>query len=191
MKSTTSFWLQRQFMLGLILLFFTPQIVAVEQFNQSQCLQLNTELEQLRLQQREGLSLHYSERIKADEQRLTQQLHYHCAHPKTEQVTGRKPTITKKNNPHRTPQQRHRRVHKVVATAAIPARQLTFSSVTYKNRYQGSQLQAWLNYYREPHFCYGVRLTPMIVVCAELRQQAQQEFERQWQQQHPNILSDQ
>ncbi len=181
MTSTTSFWRYSQFMFGLILLFFSHQIVAVEQFNQSQCLQLTTELEQLRLQQRGGLSLRFSERIKADEQQLTQQLHYHCAHPTTDKITSRTPTA----------QQRQRRVQQRAVTAASPARQLTFSSVTYKNRYQGAQLQAWLNYYREPQFCYGVRLTPVIVVCAELRQQAQQEFEQQWQQQRPYILSDQ
>ncbi|WP_337879548.1 hypothetical protein [Rheinheimera sp.] len=48
--------------------------------------------------------------------------------------------------------------------------------------YQGEQQQAWLKFYREPALCYGVRDTAQIAWCAEQRQQAKLQFDRQWQQ---------
>lgn len=192
MKSTTLLWLSCQLLLGLMLLFFISQIAAVEQFSQSQCQQLNVELTDLRAQQRSGLPLALSERIKANEQQLTQQLHFHCASPTAEspaqaKASQRRPQASRSHN-NRLPQ---RRIRQTAAVAAQPARQLTFSSIVSKAKYQGKQLQAWLDYYREPGFCFGVRLTHLMVICAELRQQAQLEFEQLWQQRPLTTLSDQ
>ena len=192
MKSTTLLWLCCQIVLGLMLLFFISQIAAVEQFSQSQCQQLNVELTDLRAQQRSGLALQLSERIKANEQQLTQQLHYHCAKPTAESATlataGQRQGQADATRGNRLAQ---RRIRQATATATQPARQLTFSSIVSKAKYQGKQLQAWLDYYREPSFCFGVRLTHLMVICAELRQRAQLEFEQLWQQQSSGTLSDQ
>ncbi len=192
MKSTTLLWLGCQIVLGLMLLFFISQIAAVEQFSQSQCQQLNVELTDLRAQQRSGLALQLSERIKANEQQLTQQLHFHCANPSAESATLSKAS---KRQPHASGSHSNRlaqrRIRQANATAAQPARQLTFSSIVSKAKYQGKQLQAWLDYYREPSFCFGVKLTHLMVICVELRQQAQLEFEQLWQQQASGALSDQ
>lgn len=192
MKSTTLLWLGCQIVLGLMLLFFISQIAAVEQFSQSQCQQLNVELTDLRAQQRSGLALQLSERIKANEQQLTQQLHFHCASPTAESATlakaGQRQGQADGSRGNRLAQ---RRIRQATATATQPARQLTFSSIVSKAKYQGKQLQAWLDFYREPGFCFGVRLTHLMVICAELRQQAQLEFEQLWQQQSPGTLSDQ
>jgi hypothetical protein len=192
MKSTTLLWLGCQIVLGLMLLFFISQIAAVEQFSQSQCQQLNVELTDLRAQQRSGLALQLSERIKANEQQLTQQLHFHCASPTAESAAlakaGQRQGQADGSRGHRLAQ---RRIRQATATATQPARQLTFSSIVSKAKYQGKQLQAWLDYYREPGFCFGVRLTHVMVICAELRQQAQLEFEQLWQQRSSSTLSDQ
>jgi hypothetical protein len=188
MKAYKAILLTFQCLLGLALLFFIRQIAAVEQFTQSQCLQLATELDNIRTQQRQGLRLQHSERIKANELQLTQQLHYHCANPQTEPVAKSAAHLASSHHNRKLPQ--HLR-HQVAVTAKQPPRELTFSTIVSKSRYQGKQLQAWLDYYREPRFCYGVRLTHLMVICTELRQQAQREFEQHWQQQQPNTLSDQ
>ncbi len=62
------------------------------------------------------------------------------------------------------------------------------SLLEIRTPYSGEQQQAWLAWYQEPYWCYGVKVTSQIVDCVDKRQKAQAQFERWWQQQN---LSDQ
>ncbi len=62
------------------------------------------------------------------------------------------------------------------------------SLVELRTPYDGVKQQAWLAWYQEPYWCYGVKVTKQIVACVDRRQQAQDQFEAWWQRQN---LSDQ
>jgi len=62
------------------------------------------------------------------------------------------------------------------------------SLVELRTPYDGEQQQAWLAWYQEPCWCYGVKVTKQIVACVNKRQKAQEQFEAWWQRQN---LSDQ
>ena len=62
------------------------------------------------------------------------------------------------------------------------------SLVELRTPYDGEQQQAWLAWYQEPYWCYGVKVTKQIVACVNKRQKAQEQFEAWWQRQN---LSDQ
>jgi hypothetical protein len=62
------------------------------------------------------------------------------------------------------------------------------SLVELRTPYNGAQQQAWLAWYQEPYWCYGVKMTKQIVACVNKRQKAQEQFEDWWQRQN---LSDQ
>jgi hypothetical protein len=62
------------------------------------------------------------------------------------------------------------------------------SLVELRTPYNGAQQQAWLAWYQEPYWCYGVKITSQIVACVNKRQKAQEQFEDWWQRQN---LSDQ
>ncbi len=156
---------------------FVANLPAVEQFNLGQCQQLQAELEQNRNHQRRGYRLRDAEKLKDTEQRLQKQLFYHCEKPI---VTQAKVTVRRLLTNAR---------QKSFAPDRSSADDFYASTVEVKAPYQGKQLSAWLGYYREPRFCYGVRTTSVIVECATRRQQAMQQFEQEWQQ--PVNLSDQ
>jgi uncharacterized membrane protein (DUF106 family) len=167
-----------QFVVLVILICFVANLPAVEQFNLKQCQQLQEDLEQNRTKLRTGYRLRDANKLKENEQRLQKQLFYHCEKPV---VTQGKTTI--------------RRLLPITRELALESArkvQDSFfaSTIEVKAPYQGKQLSAWLGYYQEPRFCYGVRTTSVIVECATRRQQAMQQFERDWQQKPAN-LSDQ
>jgi hypothetical protein len=161
-----------------ILSFFVVNLPAVEQFNLGQCQQLQQELQKNRNHQRTGYRLRDAEKLKDTEQRLQKQLFYHCEKPI---VTQAKATV-------------RRLMPNARQTSFAPDRSMKgeffASTIEVKAPYQGKQLSAWLGYYQEPRFCYGVRTTSVIVDCAMRRQQAMQQFEREWQLNSSN-LSDQ
>lgn len=160
------------------LIFFVSQLPAVEQFDLKQCQQLQRELEKNRQQQRSGYRLKDAGRVKDTEQRLHKQLFFHCEKPIVTQATS----TLRRLLPHvrTTPFREDRH----------PSETFLSSKIEIKAPYQGKQLSAWLGYYQEPRFCYGVRATSVMVECANLRQQAMQQFEKDWRQ-HPANLSDQ
>jgi hypothetical protein len=161
-----------------VLSFFVVNLPAVEQFNLGQCQQLQQELQKTRNHQRTGYRLRDAEKLKETEQRLQKQLFYHCEKPI---VTQAKATV-------------RRLMPNARQTSFAPDRSVKneffASTIEVKAPYQGKQLSAWLGYYQEPRFCYGVRTTSVIVDCAMRRQQAMQQFEREWQLNSSN-LSDQ
>jgi uncharacterized membrane protein (DUF106 family) len=157
---------------------FVTNLPAVEQFNLNQCKQLQKELDKNRNKQRTGYRLRDADTLKDNEQRLQKQLFYHCEKPI---VTQAKATVRRLLPSTRylpfEPARRHQD-------------EFFASTVEVKAPYQGRQLSAWLGYYQEPRFCYGVRTTSVIVECATRRQQAMQQFEQEWQR-TPINLSDQ
>lgn len=167
-----------QFVLLLILISFVSHLPAVEQFDLTQCQQLQQELEQNRKQQRRGYRLKDADKIKDTELRLQKQLFYHCEKPIVTQAAANLrrmvPTV----------------LPKPFAAERENAEEFFSSKIELKAPYQGKQLSAWLGYYQEPRFCYGVRTTSVIVECAQRRQQAMQQFEQDWLQK-PSNLSDQ
>jgi hypothetical protein len=167
-----------QFIVLVILICFVANLPAVEQFNLNQCKQLQEDLEKNRNLQRKGYRLRDAEKIKDTEQRLQKQLFYHCEKPI---VTQTKATMRRL-----LPTSRHPSFESDRSMAG----DFYASTIEVKAPYQGKQLSAWLGYYQEPRFCYGVRTTSVIVECATRRQQAMQQFEQDWQQ-HPANLSDQ
>ena len=79
--------------------------------------------------------------------------------------------------------------HNQARPAKTPARSnmpsgpaFSASQLQLSGPYQGEQQEAWLQYYRAPQSCYGVRDTAQIAWCAEQRQRAKAQFDRQWQQ---------
>ena len=162
----------------MILSFFVVNLPAVEQFNLGQCQQLQQELQKNRNHQRTGYRLRDAGKLKETEQQLQKQLFYHCEKPI---VTQAKATVRRLLPKTRQPSIESNRQLKGDFFA---------STIEVKAPYQGQQLSAWLGYYQEPRFCYGVRTTSVIVECAMRRQQAMQQFEQQWQQNRPD-LSDQ
>jgi hypothetical protein len=167
-----------QFIVLVVLICFVAHLPAVEQFNLGQCQQLQEELEQTRRKQRNGYRLRDAEKIKESEQRLQKQLFYHCEKPI---VTQSKSTV-RRFLPNARP--------KPFELTRSKADEFFASTIEVKAPYQGKQLSAWLGYYQEPRFCYGVRTTSVIVECATRRQQAMQQFEQEWHQRQVN-LSDQ
>jgi len=178
MNRNSLFLFAVQVVVLVILGCFVANLPAVEQFNLGQCQQLQAELEQNRNQQRTGYRLRDAEKLKDTAQRLQKQLFYHCEKPI---VTQAKATVRRL-----LPNARQ----KSFEPDRSIANDFYASAVEVKAPYQGKQLSAWLGYYREPRFCYGVRTTSVIVECASRRQQAMQQFEQDWQQQPAN-LSDQ
>lgn len=154
---------------------------AVEQFTQRQCLQLQHELDDNRERQRRGYKLKETEGIKTTELRLEQQLFYHCNQP------------IQPAKQHSQGAMRRIKSSMRLIKPLDSSRSAGFFStaIAIKAPYQGKQLSAWLGYYQEPRFCYGVRSTSVIVECANRRQQAMAQFEQDWQQQHASHLSDQ
>lgn len=148
----------------IVLSLWLHSALTVEQFTKAQCLQLEHELDKNRAIQRRGYSLRQATTLQATEEQLLQQLHYHCMQPQASH----------------TPQP-EARVLRSKGAATRPTHQPTFSIVSTKPAYQGAQLQAWLNYYREPRRCFDVRQTALIVACVEQRQTAMRTFERLWQ----------
>ena len=112
------------------------------------------------------------------EQRLHKQLFYHCEKPIVTQAAA----SVRRLLPNVRPQP--------FAAEHNKNQRFLSSNIEFKAPYQGKQLSAWLGYYQEPRFCFGVRATRVIVECANLRQQAMRQFEQDWQQKPAN-LSDQ
>jgi len=178
MNHHSIYLLLMQCLLLIVLGFFVVNLPAVEQFDLGQCQQLQQELQKNRNHQRTGYRLRDAEKLKDSEQRLQKQLFYHCEKPI---VTQAKATV-------------RRVMPKARYSDAAPFREqqqpFFASTVEVKAPYQGKQLSAWLGYYQEPRFCYGVRTTSVIVDCAMRRQQAMQKFEEAWRHNRLN-LSDQ
>ncbi len=178
MNRNSLFLFAVQFVVLVILGFFVANLPAVEQFNLGQCQQLQTELEKTRNHQRKGYRLRDAEKLKDTEQRLQKQLFYHCEKPI---VTQTKATVRRL-----LPGARQKSFEPDRGSGS----EFFASTIEVKAPYQGKQLSAWLGYYQEPRFCYGVRTTSVIVECATRRQQAMQQFEQDWQRKAAN-LSDQ
>jgi hypothetical protein len=167
-----------QFVVLVVLIGFVTHLPAVEQFNLNQCQQLQQELEKIRNKQRKGYRLRDADKLKDAEQSLQKQLFYHCEKP----IVTQSKTTMRRLLPGAQ--------QKTKASDRSFAREFFASTIEVKAPFQGKQLSAWLGYYQEPRFCYGVRTTSVIVECANLRQQAMQQFEQEWQQK-PTNLSDQ
>jgi hypothetical protein len=180
-----------QSLLLVVLICFVSNLPAVEQFQLNQCLQLQSELEKTRRKQRNGYRLREAETLRENEHRLQKQLFFHCEKPVVMQ-SARNQNARNFTSQDKSPTRRllpSSRLQPFERAHSVAAEFLT-SAVEIKAPYQGQQLMAWLGYYQEPRFCYGVRTTSVIVECAARRQQAMQQFEREWQQK-PSNLSDQ
>ena len=175
-----------QCILLVVLICFVSNLPAVEQFQLNQCQQLQSELEKTRQKQRNGYRLREAETLRENEHRLQKQLFFYCEKPVVMRSTRNSATQDKSPARRLLPGARQ----KPLDVARSAAAEFLTSAVEIKAPYQGQQLIAWLGYYQEPRFCYGVRTTSVIVECATRRQQAMQQFEREWQQQPAN-LSDQ
>lgn len=139
---------------------------ALDQLTSLECQDLGQQLSiNLSRQQRDARGALRAALLTA-EHSLRQQLSHACQHPRAESshVVG---------TPSTTRRQR---------------RQAKRLQLELRGPYQGPKQQAWLRYYQDPYYCFGVRQTAVIVACTLLRQQAQQQFEQNWQ--TPN-LSDQ
>ena len=177
-------------------IMLTPSVASaqIEQFNTSQCTQLEMALEQNREQQRRGYKLKQEVKIKTAQAKLELQLEQHCQRPLQVQPRGqRHKAQTKKDaahNQHRssiqvrnTAPQHHSKSGRSKTAAQSTAKRptLNISHVDVKAPYQGAKLMAWLQFYRTPFYCFSVRHTERIRQCVELRQQAQLRFERSYQ----------
>ena len=56
----------------------------------------------------------------------------------------------------------------------------TSRAIIIKNRYKGSQLQAWLDFYQQPLQCKKPKTTKIFAYCIENEHQQQQSFERNY-----------
>ncbi len=198
-------------------LIASSPVQSVEQLTLAQCEQLDQALESNRDEQRAGYALRDSERIKDEELQLEKQLRTYCESPVSAETTflplpkasrrSAKTSLAKtdaKQHPKLTKSQnKASKINKdqgKVASGSEQAglrgalspqaqhRHFLASLVELRTPYAGAQQQAWLAWYQEPYWCYGVKMTAKIVACVNKRQHAQEQFEKWWQSQN---LSDQ
>jgi hypothetical protein len=158
--------------LPFLLLCCSFTLDAQSQWPQADCDKTAKKLQQLEQKISAGYSLKEAQQLSLDQRQLEKQLDQHCRNPistAASQQAKLKKTINIKSAP-----------DSLAAVAKGP--QLYVSAVSIKAPYQGKKLQAWLEYYREPQQCFGVRDSKQMVWCVEQRQQAKANFERQWQQ---------
>jgi len=163
-----------------LLIGFVSTLPAIEQLTEPQCEQLQQELDKVRAEQRRGMKIRRANQLADLQQHLEQQLFFYCDKPTQVQPSAQR--TTKRRLP----------AHPAVTTSPRLFPQAMSSVVEIKAPFQGAKLTAWLAFYQEPRFCFGVRQTSVLVECVHLRQQALAQFERHWQQ-HPrkHDLSDQ
>ncbi len=150
----------------------------------------NTEISQLQLPQLNKVGRLLPNRLKSSFSNLA----------KTKTRLVKEPSATSELNHHAQQTQRNTKSQSDVGAGANRAglrgtlmpqaqhRHFLASLLEIRTPYSGEQQQAWLVWYQEPYWCYGVKVTSQIVDCVDKRQKAQAQFERWWQQQN---LSDQ
>ncbi len=200
-----AFWL-----LSLLLFYSANPQASVRQLNSAQCAQLSLKLQQNQDAQRRGYSRSEEVKLTNQQAQLELQLAHYCQQP---QDDSPRHGVRQKQNPKKarapaskaaseartsasqraTPantsanQPTNRQVNTAANTAGNKAAAdgWQVSTLVVKAPYQGAQLDAWLQFYQAPFYCYGVRHTERIRQCVEQRQQAQRQFEQRWQQPPP------
>lgn len=147
-------------------------LLAQPQWPEADCVKAAKKLQQLEQKISSGYSLKEAEQLSLDQRLQEKQLDQFCQKPVLVS-DAQKPKVKKTAKTQTTSDP-------LAAIAKGP--ELYVSSVSVKAPYQGKKLQAWLDYYAEPKQCFGVRDSRQMVWCAEQRQQAKANFERQWQQ---------
>lgn len=191
--------LTRQFLCCLLLSFSAVVPAQIEQFSVPQCAQLEAALELNREQQRRGYKLKHELKIKAQQAQFELQLQYHCQQPQDITKPQRRLAKADRNKGRQTVQASSQAQNQTKIQASTrgknpPDAGMSISVISVKAPFHGAKQLAWLNYYQQPFYCFGVRHTERIRQCVEQRQQAQQRFEQQYRERQPsqtNNLSDQ
>ncbi len=186
-------------------------LYSAEQFSQDQCEQLQYTLTLNREQQRAGYALREAAQIKDEELQLERQLRHSCSQPtleeagdllltNTRQIRKPKTAKAKASNAATKARIKTSKQQGKITTGSDKAglrttmqpqaqhRHFLASLIELRTPYTGEQQQAWIAWYQEPYWCYGVKKTAHIVDCVNQRQKAQAQFESWWQSQS---LSDQ
>lgn len=192
-----AFWL-----LSLLLFYSANPQASVRQLNSAQCAQLSLKLQQNQDAQRRGYSRSEEVKLTNQQAQLELQLAHYCQQPQDDSPRhgvrqqqhhnkARAPASKAASEARTSASQRasaaNQPTNRQASTAGnrAAADGWQVSTLVVKAPYQGAQLDAWLQFYQPPFYCYGVRHTERIRQCVEQRQQAQRQFEQRWQQPPP------
>lgn len=161
-------------------------VVNIASAGQQNCQSYENKLKLLRIKQKQGNSAKRQQSLKTQEDKAWKKLQL-C---KRGQLTGKSNTKSKgkKGSKKKKVASKQKNIvakkHQAIVNKNETRKPLTplvaNNPVVIKSKYQGEQLQAWLNFYQSPKRCRNTKTMQDFVWCAEDKRRQQVIFEQQY-----------